>query len=90
MSSGGSADILGQEGGGSGAIVPVQQREAPNAPSFCDRALDSSKYSGHSFRSGAATTAVRRGIGDATIQMLGRWKSEVHQAKVSKVLTGKT
>ena len=34
--------------------------------------IDSSQYSGHSFRSGAATTAVQRGMGDATIQMLGR------------------
>ena len=42
--------------------------------------VDSSRYSGHSFRSGAATTAVKRGLGDATIQMLGRWKSEAYQA----------
>ena len=36
-------------------------------------------YSGHSFRSGAATTAARQGIGDVTIQMLGRWKSSAYQ-----------
>ena len=36
-------------------------------------------YSGHSFRSGAATTAARQGIGDATIKMLGRWKSSAYQ-----------
>ena len=37
--------------------------------------VDQSAYSGHSFRSGAATTAASQGIGDATIKMLGRCKS---------------
>ena len=32
-------------------------------------------YSGHSFRSGAATTAARAGIPEATIKLLGRWES---------------
>ncbi len=41
--------------------------------------VDSTPYSGHSFRSGAATTAASRGIGDATIKMLGRWNSEAYQ-----------
>ena len=36
-------------------------------------------YSGHSFRSGAATTAAHQGIGDATIKILGRWKSSAYQ-----------
>ncbi len=40
---------------------------------------------GHSFRSGAATTAASRGInGDATIKMLGRWKSEAYQLYIKK------
>lgn len=60
--------------------------------------IDSSKFSGHSFRSGAATTAIRRGVGDATVQMLGRWKSDAYRAyiktprnqlaKISRVLVG--
>ena len=36
-------------------------------------------YSGYSFRSREATTAVRQGIGDATIKMLARWKSSAYQ-----------
>ena len=41
--------------------------------------IDCSPYSGHSFRSGAATTASKCGISDATIKMLGRWKSSAYQ-----------
>ena len=44
--------------------------------------VDSTCYSGHSFRSGAATTAARRGIGDATVKMLGRWKSSAYQVYI--------
>ena len=36
--------------------------------------VDHSKYSGHSFRVGAATTAASKGVEDC-IQTLGRWKS---------------
>ena len=35
----------------------------------------SSKYSGHSFRIGAATTAAEKGIEDCIIKTLGRWES---------------
>ena len=41
--------------------------------------VDVKAYSGHSFRIGAATTAARQGISDASIKMLGRWKSSAYQ-----------
>lgn len=44
--------------------------------------VDSAPYSGHSFRIGAATTAAKAGMGDATIKMLGRWQSNAYQLYV--------
>lgn len=41
--------------------------------------INHANYSGHSFRSGAATTAAKQGISDSTIQMLGRWKSDAYK-----------
>ena len=38
-----------------------------------------SKYSGDSFRSGAATTALEAGISDVAIQMLGQWRSDAYK-----------
>ncbi len=40
--------------------------------------VDQSRYSGHSFRIGAATTAASVGVEDSAIQMLGRWKSTAY------------
>ena len=37
--------------------------------------IESRDYASHSFRSGAATTAARCGINEATIKLLGRWES---------------
>ena len=39
-------------------------------------------HSGHSFRIGAAITAVQQGLGDATVQMLGRWRSGAYKTYV--------
>ena len=42
--------------------------------------INCAPYSGHSSRSGAATTAAKQGISDATIKTLGRWQSNArHQ-----------
>lgn len=41
---------------------------------FCE--LNSTFYKGHSFRIGGATLAVKQGMSDAQIRLLGRWKSD--------------
>ena len=41
--------------------------------SFCW--LNPALYKGHSFRNGAATSAAERGLSDAQIPQLGRWRS---------------
>ena len=40
--------------------------------------LDTTGYSWHSFRIGAATSAARAGLQDSPIKMLGRWQSSVY------------
>jgi hypothetical protein len=44
---------------------------------------DSSIYSGHSFRRGAASTAKMNGMLDTDIQRLGRWNSECFQRYIN-------
>ena len=41
--------------------------------------VDLSRYTGHSFRIGAATAAAQAGLPDSMIQMLGRWRSSAFQ-----------
>ena len=48
-----------------------------NAALAC-QGFDTTGISGHSFRVGAATTAVRVGMEDSLIQTLGRWRSSAY------------
>jgi len=44
---------------------------------------DPLKYGGYSFGIGAATVAAEQGINDATIKLLGRWRSLAYQRYIS-------
>lgn len=46
------------------------------------KGFDESKYAGHSFRIGAATTAAAVGLEDSLIKTLGRWESSAYLAYV--------
>ncbi len=78
---------LRARGAGPGPLFRFKEGKPLTKPHFVSqvretlqaRGIDGSSYSGHSFRSGAATTAARAGVEDSTIKMLGRWKSDAYQ-----------
>ena len=45
---------------------------------FAQAGVDSSLYSGHSFRIGAATAAAAQGVPDSLIKTMGRWESSAY------------
>ena len=47
------------------------------------------KFSGHSFRIGAATTASQRGIPDHPIRTMGRWSSDAYLLYVRTLVAGR-
>ena len=61
---------------GDGSTVKTSQftQQLQQALNFCG--LDSTKYKSHSFRIGAASLAAEKGLSDAQIRHLGRWKSD--------------
>jgi hypothetical protein len=45
---------------------------------LCTLGLDPTKYSGHSFRAGSATSGADSGFNPWELKMLGRWSSECY------------
>ena len=81
---------LGNRGKTGGPLFCLQEGKPLTRPRFVQetqkalrsRGISADGYTGHSFRSGAATTAAARGLGEATIKMLGRWSSAAYQVYI--------
>ena len=58
-----------------GTPLTRSQLVASIRASLLEIGMDTSRFSGHSFRIGAASAAAQAGLPDSLIQTLGRWKS---------------
>ncbi len=69
-----------------GPLFAFEDGKVLSRPRFVDRVrsalrlagVDQTKYSSHSFRIGAATTAAAKGGEDCVIKTLGRWESTAY------------
>ena len=89
MPGGGSGSILGGEGSAgpffrfaSGTPLSRELLVKHVRAALQPHDIDVSRYSGHSFRIGAATAAAAVGVEDSMIKTLGRWQSSAYQAYV--------
>ena len=51
-------------------------------PALVSAGFDVFRFSGHSFRIGAATTAAQAGLSDSFMQTLGQWRSSTFLAYI--------
>ena len=87
-------DYLRMRGSAPGPLFIVSGGSLLRRQCFVDRVrevleragVDRSKYCGHSFPIGAATTAAKKGIEDCIIKMLGQWESlaYLHYVKIPR------
>jgi len=45
--------------------------------------IPSSDWNGISLRKGGATSAIRAGVADVTVQKMGQWRSDVYRSYVN-------
>ena len=62
-----------------GAILPRGRLVSEIRGALAASGHDPARYSGHSFRIGAATAAASRELEDSNIQTLGRWRSDAYK-----------
>ena len=73
-----SSSLLGHKRGYARTTIPTAKWSTPYKDTLKFRealtqiGIDSSKYAGHSFRIGVATTAAQHSIEDSVIQKMGR------------------
>lgn len=79
--------VRGRESGpffrfGSGTAITREALVGQLRSALARFGMETSRFSGHSFRIGAATTAATVGLEDSLIKTLGRWRSSAYQLYV--------